>query len=218
MSRLAFLAWLTLGSAFSVVGCSLGQGEGAVRSENLFAPECWTGPYDMQPNFFAAVPYRETLQIRVQRGSDIQEVSDGLAVQVDDVSRIRAEHIGRDLPVALPPGVAPPGSPVGAEPRAASDPPLVHMTLYLQGSCNSANVALHAVRGTIRFRALFSGDPNEQSAAEKFTDAEFDVLMGDPRDAPLGGQPEAIPTDRQSRVTGAFRFYFERGQPGQPFP
>ncbi|HTN92093.1 MAG TPA: hypothetical protein VL242_50835, partial [Sorangium sp.] len=75
----------------SSLGCSLGQGEGEVYSSRLRAANCWDDSYDMRPDFFAAVPYRSTLQIRVQRGSDLQEISDGLAVLIDDVDLIRGD-------------------------------------------------------------------------------------------------------------------------------
>jgi hypothetical protein len=190
-----------------------------VTSDALIARDCWDSTYDMQPDFFAAVPYRSTLQIRVQRGTDIQEVSDGLAILVDDVEIIRNERLGQTLEVALPVGVEPPGSPDPApDPVPAGTAPLVHMALYLQQSCHNQNTVLYAVSGEITFNALFSGDPNEKDAAEKYTDATFDVQIGDPRDAELGAPPDAIPPALQSRVTGYFRFYFERGQPGQPFP
>ncbi|WP_437673343.1 hypothetical protein [Sorangium sp. So ce131] len=200
------------------LGCSLGQGDGAVYSDGpLRATDCWNADYSMRPDFFAAVPYRSTLQIRVQRGSDLQEVSDGLSVLIDDVDIIRAEKLDVDLSVALPPGVEPPGSPP-PESKPEELAPLVHMALYLQRSCHNQNTVLYAVSGTIKFQALFSGDPNETDAADKYTDAEFDVMVGDPRDAALGDPADAIPPELLSRVRGYFRFYFERGQPGQPFP
>jgi hypothetical protein len=198
------------------MGCSLGQGEGEVKSNALVAKDCWFDAYDLRPDFFAAVPYRETLQLRVQRGTDLQEVSDGLAVFVEDVERIRKDLLDVPLDVTLSPGVLPPGATFPSPPP--EDQPAMHMALYLQRSCHNQNIILYAVGGTITFRSLFSGDPNEAEAAEKYTDAEFDVWMGDPRDAPVGAKANEIPKDLQSRVTGFFRFYFERGQPGQPFP
>src|SRR5262249_46113073 len=149
-----------------------------------------------------AVPYRETLQIRVQRGTDYTEVSDGLMVLIDDISQVRAaitktqadggagdagsgggndaggdagSAAGATFRVSLPAGVVPPGSPSVPPPDVVADPPIVHMSLYLQRSCHNQNIILYAVDGTIKFNALFDGDPNETSAAEKLTDAEFDV-------------------------------------------
>ena len=51
-------------------GCSLGEGEGDVKSDALIVKDCWFGEYDLQPDFFAAVPYRETVNMRVQRGTE----------------------------------------------------------------------------------------------------------------------------------------------------
>lgn len=201
----------------ALTGCSLGQGEGEVKSDKLIATDCWDSTYDMQPDFFAAVPYRETLQIRVQRGTDLQEVSDGLGILVNDVPTVREEMLGQAVEVTLPPGVQPPGSPV-PEPEPGASEGLVHMALYLQQSCHNQNTVLYAVSGQITFTELFSGDPNEADAVDKYTDASFDVMVGDPRDVELGAPADSIPAERQSRVTGYFRFYFERGQPGQPFP
>jgi len=202
--------------ALAVAGCSLGQGEGEVKSDALVARDCWFDAYDLKPDFFAAVPYRSTLNIRVQRGTDLQEVSDGLTVSVDDVDAIREKLIDKPMSVTLSPGVLPPGT--TPPPPPPEGQPAVGLALYLHRSCHNQNIVLYAVDGTVTFHSLFSGDPNEADAAEKFTDAEFDVLMGDPRDAPVGGPANAVPTEMQSRVTGFFRFYFERGQPGQPFP
>ncbi len=203
--------------AVASAGCSLGQGEGEVKSDALFARDCWFDAYDLKPDFFAAVPYRATSSIRVQRGTDLQEVSDGLAVLVEDGDAIRAKWLDKPLTVTLSPGVLPPGATPPSPPDDEDQPP-VGLALYLHRSCHNQNVVLYAVAGTITFHSLFSGDPNEADAAEKYTDAEFSVWMGDPRDAPAGSPADAIPTDAQSHVTGFFRFYFERGQPGQPFP
>ena len=195
--------------------------------------------YDLLPDFFAAVPSQDTIQMRIQRGTDLTELSDGLAVLVHDIGAIRAvikakrdaamasgktedqalEEEFVDVPVALPAGVQTPGSPPSPPPTCDKDTQLcdvtpVAMALYLQKSCHNQNSVLYAVSGSIRFNSLFSGDPVEPSAAEKLTYANFDVTIGDPRDAPAGG---SIPVEKTSRLTGKFRFYFERGKPAQPF-
>ena len=202
-------------------GCTfVGQGEGEVCAGSaqacdgtLRVESCWQGPYELSPDFFATVPFRETQQIRIQRGSDLQEVSDGVAIQVNDVPSIRAGSLGQSLQVGLAPkllneiapGVAAPG-----------EEPAVNMALFLQFSCHNQNVVLYAVEGTITLDALFSGDPNETVGSEKLTDARFDVMVADPRDAVPGTME--IPAEKMSPLTGWFRFHFQRGQPGQPFP
>lgn len=254
-----FAGAVVLASAPFATGCSLGQGTGQVHSDQLQADGCWCNSYDLGPNFFAAVPYRETLQIRVQRGTDLQEVSDGLAVLVDDVETIRKSFLNKKLTVGLPLGVEPPGSgpltgDAGTSGGASTDagaigegcgptegsaslsscpldllstagaavdtggPPLVHMALYLQQSCHNQNIILYAVSGTILFTDLFSGDPNEADATQKLTDAVFDVQVGDLRDVPQGSPADAVPKEKLTNLRGCFRFYFERGQPGQLFP
>lgn len=197
-------------------GCSLGEGEGDVKSDALKAKDCWIGPYDLQPDFFAAVPSHDSVNIRVQRGTDIQEVSDGMAVLLQDLGNIHESWLDKPLIVTLSPGILPPGATFPSPPPDGQ--PAVHMALYMQSSCHNLNTVLYAVRGSLTFHSLFSGDLNEDNAAEKFTDAEFSVWMGDPRDAPVGKAADEIPPEEQSHVTGFFRFYFERGQPGQPFP
>ena len=195
---------------------SVGEGTGTVTSDALFARDCWDDPFDLEPDFFAADPFRETMHIRIQRGSDLLEFSDGVVVLVDDVELVR-DSLGTPLQVTLPKGVAPPGVQVGTVcgETACSSP--VHVALYLLDSCHSQNVVLYATEGTITFTELFSGDPNEKDAAEKLTEGQFDVLVGDPRDIVLEGE-EAGTIPNQSRLVGDFRFFFQRGQPAQPFP
>ena len=216
-------------------GCSLGQGSGDIQSDNLIAlgtdpagrDACWNGAYHLVPNFFAANPYRDTQSIRIQRGTDVEEVSDGLEVLVDDTPKIleavRQAILANQPPpswdVSLPVGLHAPGTPI--QPpiiRKGGQPPIVHLALYLQYSCHNQNTILYAVSGSVTFDSLFSGDPNEKNASAKYTEATFDVMIGDPRDAPLGKQAYEIPAEKQSHLTGNFQFYFERGQPAQPFP
>lgn len=205
------LAPAFLALAMATTACSVGEGEGEITSERLFASGCLDGPFDLEPNFFAAQPYRNTLDIRIQKGDDIEELSDGLKVLVTDLARAR-DNIGAPLAVGLPKGVTPPGIPVTPNP----DPPFVHVTLYLHRTCHEQNVALYGIGGTITFRSIFNGNPTETSSSERLIEAELSVIVADPRDQPPEGGP--VPENRQSRLQGRFRFYFERGQPAQPFP
>jgi hypothetical protein len=193
-----------LAVALVLQGCSLGEGEGEVVSDRLTVANCWSGPFQLNPDFFAAVPYRRTLSIRVQRGGDTEEVSDGIVVLVDDIDKVR-QQLGQPLRVALPPSIVPPGQPIVADPN----PAIIHLTLYLQRSCHAQNSVLYAVDGQMIFHNIFNGDANETNASEMLTDAEFpDVVVADPRES----QPVT------SHIRGRFKFYFQRGQPAQPFP
>jgi hypothetical protein len=256
------MALASLGTA----ACTQGQGEGIVGSDQLLAKDCWCSGYSMQPDFFAAVPYRDTLQIRVQRGADVQEISDGLSILIDNVPAIRPKSdsddglLGQRLEVKLPAELEPLatgktfslGGTTGEGCQAESfiaqlptdddtsrqkkekfqglldsfnaadapdptAPSIVHMALYLQQSCHNQNIVLYGVRGSIMFTSLFSGDPNEAAADAKLTEAVFDVWVGDPQDAPPD-KPGEIPKEQQTNLKGYFRFYFQRGQPAQPFP
>lgn len=207
MRRLAQLLVLAFGVA--TTACSTSEGEGWVRSEKLFVRDCWDGEFDLQPTFFGANPYRDTMLIRVQRGGDVQEISDGLTILVTDVDAIRRFRLGEDIPVGLPAGVAPPGVPLEIDP----DPPPVSLALYLHNTCHFENGTVYSLDGSIRFESLFSGDKNESNADDRLTEASFTATFGDPR-TPTG----TAPPGEQSVVEGWFRFVFKRGQPAQPFP
>ncbi|MFO0615076.1 MAG: hypothetical protein U0414_20970 [Polyangiaceae bacterium] len=213
LAAVAF-ATLTLGV---VASCSLGDGTGAVRSDNLNAKDCWKGKYDLLPDFFAAVPFRDTLDIRIQRGSDLIGVSDGLAILVDDVTDVREQGLGQPIPVTLPAGVTPPGFAPGELCGTNCGGSGVHVAFYLLKSCHAVNRVLYGVSGTITFTELFSGDPNEDDAANKLIEGDFDIMVGDPQEIIAQG-PDRGTVPNQSELTGRFRFFFERGQPAQPFP
>lgn len=198
--------------AFASLGCTVGEGEGSVTSENLYVSGCWNGPFDLKPDFFGANPDPgESLTIRVQRGDNIQDVSDGLIVLVADLPKVR-DSVGQDIQVGMPRGVTPPGVPVMFNP----DPPVVSLSLYLHNTCHQQNGTIYSISGTIRFDSVFSGDLNEGSSEDRLTDATFDAEFADPRelvDIETADDAAAI----TSRVTGHFRFFFQRGQPSQPF-
>lgn len=192
------------------LGCTVGEGEGWVRSERLYIEDCVNGKFDLGPDFFGANSFRgDALQIRVQRGDNIEELSDGLMVLVNDLPTQRA-RVGQAISVGMPVGVSPPGVPITYNP----DPPPVSLALYLHDSCHVENGTVYSIDGSITFKSIFSGDPNEESSDKRLTDATFDATFADPRQlvGPAGDDPNL-----KSRVTGHFRFFFQRGQPAQPF-
>ena len=199
----------------SALACSTGEGHGDVTSRRLFIEGCWNGEFNLKPTFFAAQPHlSESLMIRVQRGDDIEEVSDGLLVVVEDLENIRQNQLGQPLPVGLPVGVTPPGFPVVPNPN----PPKVSLALYLQETCHLQNASVYSVGGSITFESIFSGDPNEDNAEDRLTNASFSVLFADPRKAMPGNSTLQFPNEVVSQVDGRFDFYFQRGQPAQRFP
>jgi hypothetical protein len=139
--------------------CSLGSGTGTC-SGTLDVPDCWSGPFDLHPDFFAAVPgatpeYPQTssdsLQIRIQHGGDLETFSDGITILVDDAGEIRGDPasdgtprpslLGQALLVALPPSVVPSGVPV----TPVASPRIVSATLYLDSTCRTQDDALYAM-------------------------------------------------------------------------
>jgi hypothetical protein len=216
ISRLLACAALAVAVTAGGSCVSVGEGSGSARSQQLFARDCWDDPFDLRPDFFAADPFRNAMHMRIQRGSDLLEFSDGVVILIDDIEGVRG-RLGEAIDVTLPQGVAPPGVAVGSLCDGSPCASPVHLALYLLASCHSQNVVLYATEGTVTFHELFSGDPNEKDAAEKLIEGEFDVTVGDPRDIVLvGDDVGTIPN--QSQLTGTFRFYFQRGQPAQPFP
>jgi len=194
------------------LGCTVGEGEGQVSSDHIWVAGCWDGAFELSPDFFGANPDPgESLTIRVQRGDNIEDMSDGLIVLVNDLPEMR-KKLGQDLPVGLPRGVSPPGVPI----MFNEDPPQVSLALYLHNSCHLQNGTIYSVRGTINFRSLFSGDPNEQSSEDRLTDATFDAYFADPRELAYAAT-DAERAGVTSHVIGNFHFFFQRGQPSQPF-
>ncbi len=205
-------AWLgALGPcALGLIGCNVGSGEGQVQSDLISVQDCAVRAFDLAPHFFAAIPSGDNLEIRIQRQDVPTESGDGLAIVVRGLSTVTGE-LGQSLEVGMPLGVRPPGVPVVAD----SSPAPVNMSLYLNDSCDVQNAALYSVSGSIVFSALFDGDTTELSAADRLIEASFDVQFADPRSLTPG---QALEDGQKSRVTGSFRFYFERGKPAQPFP
>ena len=215
---LALGTLLALGAG--VASCTVGDGAGTVTSAKLRVDGCYEGRFDLAPTFFASSPYRGQQFIRLQRRNDLIENSDGVEILVADTVQVR-NRLGTPLKVGLPAAVTPPGVPITPD----KDPPLVQLTLYLHESCHGENIALHGVaapaggagpESRITFIHLFDGDPTESDADQKLIEGSFEVWVGDPRDEPPGGGP--IPKEKLSLLTGSFRFFFERGQPAQPFP
>jgi len=182
-------------------GCSAGVGEGDVVG-NVWAPACGLAgdAYEMRSNFFSADPTHDFLDIRVQRGSDFEDVSDGMAVSVraaSEVAAILGTPIALEDPLELP--------------RAQPDErPLVAMSVYLNRTCpigaHRFPVAYQAVTGEITFTAIYA--PELPGSALEVTAAFSDVRFVDP----------STPETRYAILSGNFSFIFNRGRPAQRFP
>lgn len=207
MRWLVPLAVLTAAASLS---CEVGQGVGNVRG-NLKIEGCEgkdLAAYDMGPDFFGAIAAKTQLMIRIQRGGDLQEYNDSLAIIVDDTNRVQ-DGVPITLKLHRPPG---------ADPSTTPEP--VRMTLSLRGTCGSgilnpsdpSAVVLHAIGGTITFKSILRGDPSSPDTNAKRIEGSFDVQLEDPRHAE-GEAPKSSGT-----LTGDFKFFYQRGGPAQPFP
>lgn len=194
MKRLVLTAaTVLLGAVALPIGCgSVGDGRGEVIGF-LNTEQCWVGEFSLKPDFFAAIPYRRSMILRIQRGSDYQEFSDGLSVIIDDIDAIRpsdksAGTYGQPMKVDLSPEVTPPGVPV----KAISDPAKVHAALYLQRSCRTQNNALHAL-GEVTIDSVNCGDLGDAAPASEGGPASLCPVDG--------GAPAAAPRVGRSTIT-----------------
>jgi hypothetical protein len=208
-ARLGATAAAAAAAAAIAPGCSLGEGTGSVTG-TLNIPMCWSGAFNLQPTFFAAVPYNSgnvepdatdlaagevsALEIRIQNGTDYESFSDGVMILVDNVHQVRGDppyrsELGKPLAVALPPGVVPPGTPI----PPVANPATVSLTLYLNASCATENVSLYAL-DEVSLNADGTCDPTQAGplilACDAGLDAASDAANPDAgaSDAGMGGE------------------------------
>lgn len=243
--RLAGVVVLLAAGLVTTSACVAREGDGVIKGE-LDVTDCWSGQFDLEPNFFGAETYRDTMTLRLQRDSDFFTFADGVSVLIDDFPSIRGdeEHparLGQTLRVGLPPEVTPPNTPVVAEP----DPPGVHLNLYLQKTCRTQNVALYAA-DVVQVAAdgscaqvtqeCGSATPAATTATARSTitfDSLFngDILESDDAKLRIAGRFDVYLTDPRDacpggfqpppcrgHLTGTFDYQYKRSRPYQPFP
>lgn len=172
------------------LSCATGRGEGSAIGQ-VWAPECGLEgePFSLDPNFFAMQPSStvEIIDIRIQRGSDIPNLSNGLSVFIAEPEMIRDEMLGVDIELRR------------------FDPP-VEMTIYLNDTCpTDIPVVYRSISGTIRFDELYI--PWESNDNRLTTAVFSDVVLVDTDD----------PENRRALLSGDFTFLFQRGRPAQNF-
>jgi hypothetical protein len=180
---------LALALALALGGCSVGVGTGEVTG-TVTVPQCdLDGAYSLKPEFYSASPFEGQLAIRIQNGGDFEIESDGISIIVLD-AEMEAGRLG--TPIA-----------VSEEPESP-----VTMSFYLNDRCppdrSELPVYLQAIEGTITFEQIYAPELDEEQRA---TAGTFEgVVFSDERG------------ERMATLDGEFRFLFERGRPGQPFP
>lgn len=174
------------------LACSTGDGEGTVTGI-VNVPACGLDDeaFDLRPDFFTADPTEDFLEIRVQRGSSQEDLSNKITIFVDHAAEVKASMLGVPLEI---------GDDI--------DSP-VRMSLALNKTCpidrRNGPVNLVARSGTITFHSIyFPTGPDEPVTEATFTDVYFDDGW--------------TPIESTATLSGEFRFNFARGRPAQYFP
>jgi len=164
----------------------------------VVAPECEIDEpmYELAPSFFSGEVTADQLNIRIQRGSEIEGYSDGLMIQVRDVNEVFRNRIG--LPIEID----------------AHETSLVQAVFYLNQSCPSGfpdffvtqPVIMEAQSGAIVFHAIYAPDiePGAVLIEGELIDVRFAAT-----DAP---------EETNGSLSGTFSFFYQRGSPAQRFP
>lgn len=180
--------------------CSVGHGSGEATGEIRIADCTGKVAYSLRPTFFSAQPIEELLQIRVQRGGDLEKFSDGIHLLVHDAEAVK-RTLNTGASVVLP---------VVETPPDLQELKHVDVSLFLNDTCErerSINtVALSAVSGSVTFNEIYAPrvNPNE---------VQIDFEMNN-----LRFESREDPDESWATIDGAVSFLYTRGQPAQPFP
>lgn len=177
--------------AFALAGCSVGHGEGELYGDVTLDDCALNSRYELRPTAFFAQTVEDLLRIRVQRGSDLEVRSDGIAVLVEDASLLKRSYLDRDLDLS------------------SDDAPNIDVSVFLNESCppgrDRTPVVLSAVSGTIHFEDIYAPEVDDDDVR---IHAELtSVVFEDPRNE-----------SRRATLTGYFDFLYTRGSPAQRFP
>ena len=189
--------YFCLGAWLVVAGCSVGEGEGQLTLD-VSAPSCELDEraFELEPSFFSGEVSDAQLNIRVQRGSDIEGFADGLVIHVGDVGEVFSNRIG--LPIEVD----------------SAHTSLLQSVLYLNESCPSGfpdgfrvqPVLMEAVSGHIVFDAVYA--PEIEPGATRIAAEMIAVRFEDAERPDL----------QHATVDGWFSFFYQRGSPAQRFP
>ncbi|HEY8430496.1 MAG TPA: hypothetical protein VIL20_19080 [Sandaracinaceae bacterium] len=184
--------------ALLFAGCSVGGGDGEIAGHVVAADFCGLDDpaYELHPSFFTGQVTGTALDMRVQRGSALEQFADGLFIHVRDTNEVRRQRIGLPIPID------------------GTSRSLVQIVFYLNETCEAGfpnehrrrAVVLEAVSGTITFDAIYAPDIDPGATG---IEAELaDVVFVD----------AAAPEERHATLSGWFSFFYQRGSPAQRFP
>ena len=158
-------------ASIAFAGCAGGGGEGDIFGQ-VSVPTCGVdnSEYELTPNFFSQENWENTAAIRVQRGSDFEDVSNGITVLVDDVEEVSA-RLGEPITVG-------------------TDDSPVQMAFRLGDRCwegrREPSVVLAATSGTITFEALHVDGSTPETTAT-FDSVRFEDDIEEMSTATLSG-------------------------------
>jgi hypothetical protein len=143
------------------------------------------------------------------------------AVSLPDGASCEEPEGGEPLPCGAPATVASDADVVtdadlDGTPVASMNGADASVALATEPGAGEAGPSSPTGTSTIVFSSLFDGNPAETNAQQRLSDAQFDLYFADPREVCPGGL--GPPPRCRGHLTGYFRFYFENGQPAQPFP
>lgn len=174
-----------------LAGCAVGNGEGELTGTVHVADCDLDGDFSLKPDFFAAEPFNDSLEIRIQHGSDWQVYSNGLLIFVHDATTLAAEHLNEPLDLSSPD--------TG-----------IDVTFYLNETCPADRfdipVSMTVQTGTLTFTEIYAPELSKKHVKTEavLTNAHF--------------EDAAQPENRNADVAGSFSFLYVRGRPGQRFP
>ena len=178
-------------------GCSVGEGQGEVFG-SVSAPYCMIDEpgYQLEPSFYSGEVTEHQLDLRIQRGSDIEGYSDGIIIHLRDVNEVFRNRIGIPIPVS------------------PADSDLLQAVAYFNQTCPSGfpdffvtqPLIMEANGGEIIFDAVYA--PDIDPGATRIAAELRDVTFTTPDD----------PDRASATLNGRFDFFYQRGSPAQRFP
>jgi hypothetical protein len=197
-----------------MVGCSVGQGRGEIKG-SLYISECKKdlSKLDLGIDFFGAEVQGKGLYIRLQRGGDYIQFSDGVMIQVYNYKEI-AKRLNEVIKVV---------SDIPEEIGKKNLPPwLIRISLFLNNTCPTSFPSLSGGKSIeesekegyiknnwIRFESIYCPDCKNELRYNNKIKGDFRVNIFDPRVAEI---------KVYGWIEGYFDFVYRRGRPAQRFP
>lgn len=140
-------------SLLSGLGACTEEQRGELRIEGLTIEECETeDPLIINLDFVAFDACDDILFLRMQKSGRLASVSDGVALQIEDLTKFRQQLKSGPVEVPLPDGA-------------------IRLAPYLNDTCAASFASLQAQQGTLRIQELTPED-----GGSLLLDAEFIIV------------------------------------------